>query len=143
MSTNLHRRDPALAALQEECETQLLNLPFGVYYFGTRLSSGRCIVFVGEDGQVNGELSACGRAGNEATDWDWGGKSPGATHLSLALLSERITDPATAIAHHHEFACDIIAQLPLSKWVLSGIEIAKWLNRHEQASPDRTELHQA
>jgi hypothetical protein len=140
---NPHRPDPALASIRDDCETQLLNLPFGVYYFGTRLPSGRCIVLVGEDGGLNGELSPCPSPENNATDWNWGARTAGTTHLSLALLSERITDHATAIAHHHEFASQIIAHLPPSKWVLSGLEIAKWLNTHEHACPHHGELHKA
>lgn len=62
-------------------------------------------------------------------EWGYGGSGP--AQLALAILLDYTGDKDLARRLHQDFKRDMIALLPHDEWVLSGVEIARWLQEQE------------
>jgi hypothetical protein len=142
MTTSSDNLENAIAEFREYCGIQLMLMSYGVYYFGIKTSSGHRIVLIADDGEIIGQLAPPNTESKTHHAWDWGNTSPAAAQLALALLSERIADPAAALACHLNFTSQIVAKLPHAQWLLNGIQIAEWFKNREvpkNPTPPRTE----
>jgi hypothetical protein len=59
--------------------------------------------------------------------FEWGYGGSGSAQLALALLAEHLEDDGLAEDLHQSFKWAVVANLPHSRWILTGDEINKIL----------------
>lgn len=100
------------------------------YYTGTRNVNKEAQVRICDEHGKEGPLAlepSLKLANHSPDGFEWGYDGSGPAQLALAILLDYTGDKDLALRLYQDFKRDMIALLPHDEWVLSGVEIARWL----------------